>query len=268
VSTLAEYPHLVAQLEPRRNGPLVPASIARASNKKLWWRCLVGPDHVWQAVVNDRTGRGAGCPFCAGKAVSVTNALSKRAPAVARQWHPIKNGDLRPRDVTSGSQRRVWWKCPKGPDHEWRTGVRNRTGGGQGCPFCAGKRATAARNLAVVAPDLIREWHPTANGALRPEDVTPGSHRNVYWRCPVGPDHVWQAPVSARTGRGSGCPFCAGKAVSVTNALSKRAPAVARQSPFVGGVEGHAAPPMHGCSITSHSPSEHTATVSPQQCTG
>jgi positive regulator of sigma E activity len=228
VPTLAEYPHLVAQLDPRKNGPLVPEDITYASNKKLWWRCPAGPDHVWAAVVSHRTTRGDGCPFCANQRVSVTNALSKLAPAVARQWHPTKNGDLRPRDVVVGSHKRVWWKCPKGPDHEWRVAVDNRTTAGYGCPFCSGKRATAARNLAVVAPHLVPEWHPTANGALRPQDVTPQSNRHVWWRCPEGADHVWSTTVADRT-RGAGCPFCSGHAVSETNSLSKVAPAVARQ---------------------------------------
>ena len=227
--TLAEYPHLVAQLDPRKNGPLVPERITYASNKKLWWRCPEGPDHVWAAVVSHRTARNSGCPFCLNQRVSITNRLSKRAPAIARQWHPTRNGDLRPQDVVVGSHRRVWWKCPKGPDHEWCVAVHNRTVAGHGCPFCSGKRATAARNLAVVAPHLIPEWHPIKNGDLRPEDVTPASPRKVWWRCMAGRDHVWTATVAARTRRGSGCPFCSGHAVSVTNALSKVAPAVARE---------------------------------------
>jgi predicted secreted protein len=228
VPTLAEYPHLVAQLDRRKNGPLVPEAITYASNRKLWWRCPEGPDHVWAAVVSSRTTRGSGCPFCLNQRVSVTNALSRHAPAVARQWHPTRNGDLRPRDLVVGSHRRVWWKCPKGPDHEWRTTVDNRTTAGYGCPFCSGKRASAARNMAVVWPHLVPEWHPTRNGALLPADVTPRSSRKVWWRCPAGRDHVWSATVGDRSG-GAGCPFCSGHAVSVTNALSKVAPAVARQ---------------------------------------
>lgn len=227
--TLAEYPHLVAQLDPRKNGRIDPATITYASNKKLWWRCPEGPDHLWSAVVAKRTTAGSGCPFCANQKVSVTNRLSKLAPAVARQWHPTKNGDLRPQDVVVGSHRLIWWKCPMGADHVWRVAVDNRTTTGRGCPFCSGKRASEARNVAVVAPHLVPEWHPTKNGTRRPETTTPGSPRKVWWRCPKGPDHVWQATVAARVSRGSGCPFCTSRAVSVTNALSKIAPRVAKQ---------------------------------------
>ncbi len=40
-------------------------------------------------------------------------------PELVAQWHPTKNGQLTPCDVTAGSGRKVWWKCPKGDDHEW-----------------------------------------------------------------------------------------------------------------------------------------------------
>ncbi len=226
--TLADYPHLVAQLDPRKSSLVVPGDIAYASNRKLWWRCPEGPDHRWSASVSHRTTRGDGCPFCANQRVSVTNSLAKVAPAVARQWHPTKNGDLRPRDVVVGSHKRVWWKCPKGHDHEWRVPVVARAIAGRGCPFCSGYRACQARNLAVLSPHLIAEWHPTANGALRPEDMTPYANKKVWWRCSEGPDHVWNTKVADRA-KGSGCPFCASKAASVTNVLSKVAPAVARQ---------------------------------------
>jgi hypothetical protein len=44
-------------------------------------------------------------------------------PAIAALWHPTRNGDLTPAEVTARSSRKVWWVCEKGPDHEWRTTV-------------------------------------------------------------------------------------------------------------------------------------------------
>jgi hypothetical protein len=67
---------------------------------------------------------------------SSTNSLARLRPEVAAQWHPTKNGDLRPENVVAGSQRKVWWKCPEGLDHEWEATVANRARLGRGCPFC------------------------------------------------------------------------------------------------------------------------------------
>ena len=58
-------------------------------------------------------------------------------------------------------------------------------------------------NLTVLYPELAKEWHPTRNGDLTPEEVTPGSDRKVWWRCSQG--HEWESTIGSRT-RGTGCP--------------------------------------------------------------
>ena len=40
------------------------------------------------------------------------------------QWHPNKNGPLSPGEVTSGSKRKVWWRCGQG--HEWQASIKSR----------------------------------------------------------------------------------------------------------------------------------------------
>ena len=57
-------------------------------------------------------------------------------PDLAAQWHPTKNGDLTPQDVVAGTNKRIWWKCPEAPDHEWRATGSGRVIG-SGCPACA-----------------------------------------------------------------------------------------------------------------------------------
>lgn len=49
------------------------------------------------------------------------------------------------------------------------------------------------------------EWHPTRN-ALRPDQVTRASGREVVWQCESG--HAWSAAVYQRTLSGSGCSHC------------------------------------------------------------
>ncbi len=224
--TIADYPKLVAQLDRRKNGTLAPKSIPYASKRRLWWRCAEGPDHLWEAPVSRRTA-GHGCPFCANLRISVDNNLAKVAPEVARQWHPKKNGKLTARDVVYGSARVVWWKCPEGPKHEWRAPVVRRVREGRGCPACAGWHPGSVHGLVASAPHLVAEWHPTRNGKLTPRDVTLGSGKLVWWKCPKARDHVWQCPVGGRVKQG--CPFCANMRVSSTNSLASIAPKVARE---------------------------------------
>ena len=82
-------------------------------------------------------------------------------------------------------------------------------------------------DLAAKAPDVAAQWHPTLNGNLTPEMVTPGSHRRVWWQCPLG--HTWKAFVYSRTGaQRCGCAGTAGKsctAVFAEDATGKLIPA-------------------------------------------
>jgi len=103
-------------------------------DSKVWWRCELG--HEWKAAVRSRTSNGTGCPVCAGRQVITGfNDLTTRSSAVAKQWHPTRNGDLRPDQVSAGIDTKVWWRCEEG--HEWEAKIKNRTSKGGGCPVCS-----------------------------------------------------------------------------------------------------------------------------------
>jgi hypothetical protein len=218
-SFAARCPHLVAEWS-GKNSPLQPTMFAPKSNKHVWWRCRNG--HEWEESIANRAA-GNGCPYCSGHRVSLERCLSTRCPRLADQWHPTKNGTLTPENVTYGSDRVVWWRCPKG--HEWRDPVSRRVVL-PGCKFCSGRRASSTNNLATQCPGLSGQWHPTKNGKLAPEDVTRGSDRKVWWRCRRG--HEWRATISSRAA-GVGCPHCAGKIASKAHCLATADPPLSRQ---------------------------------------
>src|SRR5262249_29730136 len=147
----------------------------------------------------------------------------------AAQWHPTANGEFTPEMVTAGSARKYWWKCPKGPDHEWQAQVNARTKLSTGCPCCAGQKVSVTNSLATLFPEIAAQWHPTANGNLIPEMVAAGSTIKAWWKCPKGSDHIWQAMVCLRTQQGSGCHFCWGREVSDSNSLAFRFPNIAAE---------------------------------------
>jgi len=41
-------------------------------------------------------------------------SLVERFPTVAAQWHPTRNGNLRPDQVSAGSNTKAWWRCEEG----------------------------------------------------------------------------------------------------------------------------------------------------------
>jgi hypothetical protein len=195
-------PILAREWHPTKNGSLAPNNITANSSKKVWWICSKG--HEWAALISNRNA-GASCPFCSGRAAHEKNSLRAINPLLAREWHPIKNGALTPDNITANSSKKVWWFCIK--NHEWQSRVSDRNRGA-GCPYCAGKAACRENCLYTKNPTLAKEWHPTKNGFLTPNNVTPGSHSKVWWICSKG--HEWQATVKNRN-NGARCPYCARK---------------------------------------------------------
>jgi len=203
------FPEVARELHPSKNGDLTGDMVTFGTHQKVWWKCPQGPDHEWEMTVNERTNSAQqqGCPFCSGKRLSVTNSLIRLHPHVAKEWHPQKNSNLNLEQITVGTHQKVWWKCPDGTDHEWRTAVRERAAG-TGCPFCAGHLVSVTNSLARVNPEIAKEWHPSKNRELTPDDVTSGTHKKVWWQC-LDNGHEWPAPVHGRTGRdGTRCPAC------------------------------------------------------------
>ena len=211
-------PTIAAQWHPTKNGDCTPDQVLAGTNAKVWWRCEQG--HAWEATVSRRTRQSTGCPVCTGrKVLTASNELATRFPDVAAQWHPTRNGDLRPDQVSAGSNEKVWWRCDLG--HEWKAVVSSRTTGGNGCPVHSGRKVLAGYNdLATWFPDVSAQWHPTRNGDLTPDQVSAGGSKKVWWLCDEG--HEWAARVSARTSKGSGCPHRCGRKLRPEHPTSPR----------------------------------------------
>ena len=168
-------------------------------------------------------------------------SLAEARPDLAKEWNYEKNGDLKPKDVSCGSNKKVWWKLPydvpddypvehlrgKHFDFEWEASIGDRTRG-VNCPFlCQNPKTWKGFNdLATTNPSLAGEWDYKLNIGLTPSDVTANSGKNVWWHLQYDipndymvenlrgkrVDFRWQAAVSDRN-NGNGCPFLAGKAV-------------------------------------------------------
>jgi len=95
-------------------------------------RCKDYPKMSWHEILQRN-----GCGVCHGLQVGLHHNLKVQRPDIAKEWHPIKNGNLTPKDVTYGSKRKVHWLCPNG--HDYFSSVGNRTSG-RGCKICSDVR--------------------------------------------------------------------------------------------------------------------------------
>ena len=219
---LADFPELVAQYDTEKND-LSPSEIKAGSHRKVWWRCSEGHPR-WYAVVASRTTGGHGCRYCSGNATAPEESLAAVFPEVARDLD-IELNCTTPDLVAKYSNRIFWWRCSANPDHTWQKDVYHRTKKGSPCPKCKEERIGF---LADRYPELAREFDVDLNGVTPDRVLANKSHKEYWWRCPEGPDHVWLAPLFVRIA-GHGCGSCAGRQASVTNSLASLFPGVAEQ---------------------------------------
>ena len=247
-------PKLAAQWHPTKNGDLKPTQVTANSGYKVWWllhydipndyfiESLKGKhfDFEWESTIANRSS-GFECPFLSGRAIwPGFNDLATINPELAAQWHPTKNGNLRPTQVTANAKKKVWWFLSydvpidypveylrgKHFDFEWKASIGNRNQG-KGCPYLTGNAIWPGFNdLAATNPELAAQWHTTKNGDLKPAQATVSTDKKVWWLLsydvpidyPVEYlrgkhfDFEWKASINSRN-RGTGCPYLAGKAV-------------------------------------------------------
>lgn len=206
---LTTHPHLAKELHPTKNQGIDISTVYAFSETILWWVCDKG--HEYEASAKSKAN-GIKCPICTNhKIVEDINSICITHPDIAAMWHPTKNKKLTPAEVSTGSNKIVWWKCEDG--HEWQATIYNQIKNVNKCPFCANQKVlTGYNDLAVKYPELIKEIHPTKNKNFDPQKTIHISSKKIWWVCKSG--HEWRAAISERV-NGSGCPICKNKKVLI-----------------------------------------------------
>ena len=115
-------------------------SLSRFSHIKVYWKCKNCGTKFSKIVSNVK--EEILCNSCSLKKgiskkylsrIDKEGSLAVKYPEIAKEWHPTKNGNLKPEMLTYASNKKVWWQCSKGHEWEATVGDRNR---GTGCPIC------------------------------------------------------------------------------------------------------------------------------------
>lgn len=170
------YPGVSAQWHPTRNGGLTPFDFKPRSQFTAVWKCPMGPDHEWTAIIAERTGSesrpGTGCPYCPTAQrprASATNNLSLLID-LTRELHPTKNPGFDPTTVTVSSRKKLWWKCQVcGDEKEMSVNARAQL---DGCPACnpSGRSMREIRLEHELAAVLEPDSYDFRNRTVRVND--------------------------------------------------------------------------------------------------
>ena len=153
-----------------------------------------------------------------------SNSIAVMCPELLSEWECTKNDGLDPYTISSGSNHLIWWEC-KQCGHVWQATPKHRANG-EGCPLCGRKNGAYLRvknkisngksmtleqwciNNGIKGKELLKEW--SEENVYKPSEFTYSSRRKVFWICAKG--HTYSACIGNRTGNGTTCPYCSGKA--------------------------------------------------------
>ena len=175
------YPELIKEWHPTKNEHLTPYEVTCGSNKKVWWICNKC-GYEWSAKISSRSIKKSSCPCCSNHVVvKGINDLASTHPNIAKEWHPTKNGNLTPYDVTYGQRKQVWWMCQQG--HEYQSSINNRTNKeNTQCPICYSGRQTSFAEQAFyyylkqLYPDAINRFKADFLGKMELDIYIPSTH--------------------------------------------------------------------------------------------
>lgn len=194
------FPNLLKEWDFDKN-KINPYETSPKSSKRVWWVCE--NNHSWCALINPRTIRNVGCPYCAGKLPTDSNNLLLLFPDIVLEWDYEKN-NADPKQILPNSNKKMWWICSKNPNHKWKCSVNNRVSNKSSCPYCAGQKVLKEESFGSLFPDLMKEWDFDKN-ELDPYKLSVRSSKKTWWICKH--NHSWSATINHRT-NGSSCPYC------------------------------------------------------------
>ncbi len=123
----AQHP-LLLEWDYERNSKdgIHPQNTTLGSKKLVHWVCLNCPKgqlHLYQMMPQTKR-RGVGCSCCAGMQACKCNSLEAHYPVISSEWD-FEMNDKTPSDVTSRSNKVVWWK--NDVRGNWKQRVAERT---------------------------------------------------------------------------------------------------------------------------------------------
>lgn len=196
------YPAIEKIWDYEKNARMRPEHFKPYSNYMAWFKC--DNQHSYLAQIGSKR-KGHGCMVCDGQVATEDNNLALKFPSVVKEWNYVKN-NKKPTEYLPYSNKEVYWNC-QACNSTYDKKINERTSGGEGCPYCVGKRVNSTNSLAVTHKELIKEWDFSKNVNITPDKVTRGSSKEIWWICQK--NHSFKARVSSRTrSNGTNCPIC------------------------------------------------------------
>lgn len=206
------HPHLVKRWSPKNTIDM--ATVKMGTATKAIWVCEEGHEITRRISLMAIKFR---CEVC--------ESFGFLQPARSKLWHPTRNLNLTPYQVTLKSAKIVWWKCEEG--HEWQARVFSQNI--SGCPACSGfKLVPGVVDIQTFKPWVIPYW--SKKNPQNINDIHPNNTNLFYWDCKIQ-EHTWKGRIFNEPANGyNPCQICRNKIILPGfNDLATKAPHLAAE---------------------------------------
>jgi len=199
------------------NGDVTPRDVFLNCHEPFWFKCDNCP-HNYKKIIANMT-KGIGCPYCGLKKLcddpecQWCHEHSFASHPRSVNWHPTLNGDVTPRDVFSGSDKKIWFTCP-----DCRHDINPRlfkVAQGKWCCYCSSGKLCDdpecqwCHEHSFASHPRSVNWHPTLNGDVTPRDVFLNCHEPFWFTCPDCHHDI--KPSLDNVAQGFWCVYCSSK---------------------------------------------------------
>ncbi len=207
---LLEVPELANEIdyETNLNAGIDLSKLTYKSLTHVWWKCKKC-NSSFLTTPFLRT-RGSGCHYCVKQKVNETNSLITERPEIAQSWDWDLN-KLNPNELTTGSEKRVHFICPK-CKKRYQLSVIGWCRTIEPCMYCrdhASKIIPFNESLAGLYPEIVVDWNFSKNEE-DPARISQYKNKVVYWRCHRC-GNEWKARIDMRALGLRSCPRCSGR---------------------------------------------------------
>jgi very-short-patch-repair endonuclease len=204
---------------PTLNGELTPRNISKGSHKKCLFKCDKCLHSYPCSIKNASNGRG--CPYCNSSKLcheincNICFIKSFASHEKSKFWHPTKNGELTPINITKHNHKKCWFICNTCP-HPNLISIAH-VSDGRWCPYCSIPTKKMCDNdncnhcfeRSFASHEKSKFWHPTKNGEKTPRKTFKKSNQKFWFKCDTCNNDFDDTLSHVSLGRG--CPICKNK---------------------------------------------------------
>jgi hypothetical protein len=224
---------------PTKNNKLIPRNFTKKTGKKCWFKCDIC-QHEFDSSLDNISGKNKWCPYCANNYHKLCNnnncnycynnsfisyqGKTQNGKLKVDCWHPTKNNEFTPRNVTKRTEKKYWFKCDN-CFHDFNSSLSNisKKNKATWCPYCSipvqktcndkccnhcfNKSFASYKEKTINNKLKVDCWHPTKNGKLTPRDITISSGKKYWFKCD-NCFHDINILISNITRLNSWCPYC------------------------------------------------------------